>query len=304
LTRFSVFRTPIPPHAFLLADDSAAYLLVRRDPRLELAEARRVPYPDGGIASSSFGTPVFARTAFENVVAEGRTASNSRLSRASVVIPDSWTRTVTLEFEGLPSGEGERREILAWRLKKLMAVRVEDLQISYQEIPSSDGQRRLLVATVPQATVSSLEDAFAAFGVRIGRIVPETVALFDGFDARLAAAAGGGDYLLVHRTSSSLVLVIARGGVPLLWRQRAAVPNDEAVAEEARLCLSYYADKHAEGGLAAVFVRDVGPVRSLYEYGEFPFTPQPLSSRLLAADPSLDERNDFLAGVAAVTEGS
>jgi hypothetical protein len=301
-TRFSFLRTPIPPHAFLLADDSVAYVLVRKDPRLELAEARRLPYPAGSVSSSAFGTPLFARTALENVVVEARAACGSRLSRASAVIPDSWTRTVTLEFEGLPSDQKERGEIVAWRLKKLMAVRVEDLHLSYQEIPCSDGERRLLVATVPRATVASLEDSFGAAGVRIGRVLPETVALFDGFDGRLAAAAGG-DYLFIHRTPSSLVLLIARAGTPLLWRQRAAVPDDEAVAEEVRLCLSYYADKHAGGELAAVFVRDVGTHRSLYEYGDFPFPPQPLSSRLLAADPSLDERNDFLAGVAAVAEG-
>ena len=76
---------------------------------------------------------------------------------------------------------------------------------------------------------------------------------------------------------------------------------------EARLSLSYYAEKLKGPGLSAVYVHDELPDQGLEKLSAFAVPAVPVSGRLFSADSAFDERvaarPELLAGFAAVWGG-
>src|SRR6202022_432522 len=98
----------------------------------------------------------------------GRRLSEGRLTRASVVFPDSWARILPIDFESLPDTEGAAREVVLWKLKKLLPGITAELAVVFREMAPEEGTRRLLVAAAPTETLRSIEQSFAAVGVGWG----------------------------------------------------------------------------------------------------------------------------------------
>jgi hypothetical protein len=205
-----------------------------------------------------------------------------------VIFPDDWARMLPVDFEALPDAEDAARDIVRWRVKKLLPGVAHEMEVVHREIPGVDGEgRRVLVAAAPAETLRSIEEAFASCGVRVGLLAPASIILFEGLAPVLSAAAGG-DWALVHRSEGSLVLAVARGVLPLFVRQRPLAAEDED--QEIRLTLSYYAEKIKGPGLSAVYVHDGRRGASLPGAGVFPIPPVRVTSALLAASADLDER--------------
>src|SRR5262249_22036558 len=148
----------------------------------------------------------------------------------------------------------------------------------------------------------SIERSFESVGVRIGTLLPASLALFEGFSALLSARARG-DYALIHRAPGSFVFLVAKDAAPIFFRQR---PSDEAQRDheqEIRLSLSYYADKLGGKGLAAAFTHDATPSESNLAEA-LPIPLEPLSGRLFGSDASFDQmvgaRPELLPAFAAV----
>lgn len=294
-----LLRSVVPPNVFLLTPGGITFVQIRREEKPGVAVARRFPAPAAGAVVSPFGTPVFSRHAFAEIVEAARRLAGGRLSRACVVFPDSWARTITLDFDTLPERRRDRADMVAWKVKKLLPGRVEDLEIDFCEIPRTAEGIRLLVSAAPRETLRSLESAFADSGVRVGLLMPATLALFNGLDARLSKSAGG-DYLLLHRAPGTTALLIAREGQPLFYRQKSGVEDEDAtpdaaaemtaaerLEQEIRLSLSYYSESLGGGNLRALYVCDEEP-QALPSPAASPVPPQPITAALLAADESLD----------------
>ena len=299
----SVLGPVVPPNVFLLSPAGITFVLLRRDPKPGVAIVRRFDFPPGETAAGPFGTPVFGTRAFTDIVAAARRLAGEKLARACVVFPDSWARTITLDFETLPERRKDRADMVAWKVKKLLPGRVEELEIQFTEISPPAAGIRLLVSAAPRETLRSIETAFAAAGVRVGLLLPGTLALFNGVDTRLSRPAGG-DYMLLHRTPGATSLLISRAGRPLFYRQKstletepeaeeseAPAPGVELTAsqrleQEIRLSLSYYSDNLGGDRIRALYVCDE-------DHQPLPALPgsmaaQPLSAALLAGDESLD----------------
>jgi hypothetical protein len=292
----------VPPNVFLLSPAGITFVRLRREGKPGVAIVRRFELPAGETAAGTFGTPVFGVRAFAEAVAGAQRLVGGKLSRACVVFPDSWARTITLDFDTLPDRERDRADMVAWKIKKLLPGRVEDLEIDFCEIPRPAEGIRLLVSAAPRETLRSLEAAFAAAGVRVGLLMPATLALFNGLDARLSRAAGG-DYLLLHRSPGTTSLLIAREGRPLFYRQKSALEAEDDSAEtasdatveltptqrleqEIRLSLSYYTESLGGGRLAALYICDED--RQAPAVSGVAVEARPLSSELVAGDDSLE----------------
>jgi hypothetical protein len=162
----------------------------------------------------------------------------------------------------------------------------------------------VLVAAAPRETMESIEAAFEELGVRIGYLAPASLALFDGLSAVLRREAGK-DYGLLHRSSSGTAFFIARNGEAIFFRHRPA--DDDDPDREARLSLSYYAEKLKGPGLSAVYIHDELPGGELRKVSAFPVAPVALSAAVLPVDPDFDarvaSRPELMAGFAAVMGG-
>jgi hypothetical protein len=302
----NLFGPVVPPDAFALSDAGATYLRVSRQERPAIGVLRHFDFPAGSWTLGILGAPVFGNDAFRSVVEAARLAVRGGVSRACVTIPDAWARTLTLDFDVLPAGKRERTEMVNWKIKKLLPGRVEDLEVTFSEIPKTGEGVRLLVSAAPRDTIRSVESAFAAVGVRIGLLSTSTLAFFDGFDDRLSRSAGG-DYLLLHRSGKTSSLLIARNGHPLFYRQKSASEEGTDDAQEVRLSLSYYTEALGGAQAPALFLWDephASGVDGSESLDSLPF--RPINAALLLADSSLDlharAHPESLAAAAAALE--
>ncbi len=292
----------VPPHVFCLLDEGVTYARVRREAPAGFEEARHFRYPSGSLGGPVSGAPVLSREAIAEAVKAARALSGGRLARASVVYPDSWARILPVELEALPSDDATGREMVAWKLKKLLPGLTGDLAVVYEPMPVLSEEKRVLVAAIAREAIDAIERSFEELSVRVGYLAPASLALFEGLAPALAAMASG-DYALLHRCGGALSFFIARGSAPIFFRQRPPGADDDQ-DREARLSLSYYAERLKGPGVKAVFVHDEGPSGDLERYSAFPVPPVAVSGRLFGADSSFDERlssrPELLAGFAAV----
>lgn len=283
----------VPGHVFSLLAEGVTWVNVRPDPP-GFVDSRHFVYPASTVGAGPSGTPLYSRDAIVEAVDTARRLSGGRLSRASVVFPDSWARILTIDFDALPQSEDSVREMVVWKLKKLLPGITEELAVVFEEMPraAEGGEIRLLVATAPSETLRSVEQSFESAGVRVGALAPASLMLFEGLSPVLGELAGG-DYGLIHRSPGSLVFVIARDGRPVFFRQRPEEEGEEADEDqdqEVRLSLSYYLEKLHGTGLTAVYVHDAAPGRELASASALPVKPTTLSGALFAADRGFDER--------------
>ena len=283
----------VPGHVFSLMADGVTWANVRRDPP-GFVEARHFVYPPSTVGAGPSGTPLYSRDAIVEAVETARRLSGGRLTRASVIFPDSWARILPIDFDTLPESEESVQEMVLWKLKKLLPGITEELAVVFEEMPraAEGGEIRLLVAAAPTETLRSVEQAFESTGVRVGALAPASLMLFEGLAPTLGPMAGG-DYGLIHRSPGSLVFVIARDGRPLFFRQRPEEEGEEADEEqdqEVRLSLSYYLEKLRGTGLTAVYVHDAAPGRELASVSALPVKPTTLTGALFSADGGFDER--------------
>jgi hypothetical protein len=297
----------VPPHVFCLLAEGMTWGNVRREPVPGFVDSRHFPYPANTVGAGPTGTPLFTREAIVDAVDVARKLSGSRLARASVVFPDSWARILPIDFDTLPESEDAVREMVLWKLKKLLPGISEELSVVFEEIPKAGegGELRLLVAAAPMERVRSIEQSVEAVGVRVGLLAPASLVLFEGLSPLLRSLAGG-DYGLLHRSPGSLVFVIARNGSPVFFRQRPEEEGEEGEDQdqEVRLSLSYYFEKLHGGELSAVYVHDSAPGRELVSASALPVKPTRLSGSLFSADRGFDERvlarPELLSAFAAV----
>lgn len=292
----------VPPHVFCLLDDSVTYARVRTEAPHGFEEVRNFRYPAGSLASRAGGAPLVTREAIAEAVKAARALAGGRLARASAVFPDSWARILPVELEAIPSGRDAAIAMIAWKWKKLLPQAPADLALVYEAMPVLSGENRVLAAAAPREAIAAIERAFEEAGVRLGYLAPASLALFDGLAPALAAAAEG-DYALLHRSGGVLSFFIARGRAPILFRQRPPDAEEEQ-DREARLSLSYYAERLKGPGIRAVFVHDEKPSEDLSSTSAFPVAPVAISAQLLGADRDFEARvqarPELLAGFAAV----
>lgn len=286
------FLSPVVPgHVFSLLAEGVTWGNVRRDPP-GFVDSRYFLYPPNTMGAGPSGTPLYSRDAIVEAVNTARRLSGGRLTRASVVFPDSWARILPIDFDTLPDSEDSVREMVLWKLKKLLPGITEELAVVFDEMPraAEGGEIRLLVAAAPTETLRSVEQSFESAGVRVGALAPASLVLFEGLSPALGELAGG-DYGLIHRSPGSLVFVIARDGRPVFFRQRPEDEGEDAGEDqdqEVRLSLSYYMEKLHGAGLSAVYLHDSAPGRDLAS--ALPVKPTLLSGALFAADRGFDER--------------
>jgi hypothetical protein len=292
----------VPPHVFCLMAGAVTYAWVRRDEPAGIAFSQNFPYPPNTLGTGTSGTPLFSAGALAPAIEAARRFGQGRLTRASVVFPDAWARILPVEFDSLPGSPDAVKEMVAWKLKKLLPGVTAELEIATVEMAAAGGQKRLLVAAAPADMLRSIETAFQEKGVRVGALAPESLALFEGL-APILSARSSGDYALIHRSSGSLVFIVARGNAPVFFRQRPAETEQEEQDQELRLSVSYYAEKLAGQGLTAVYLHDASPTER-FPVEALPVAPQTISGRLFNADPTFDERlasrPELLPGFAAV----
>jgi hypothetical protein len=241
---------PVPPVAIGIGRRELRYAAFRRTAgRFELRAHHTVPLPDGVFAGGPLGGPVVDAAALETAVGTLLARAGGPPGRISVVLPDAWARGMTVELDELPRQRALADEVLRFRLRKLVPFRVDELRLSAAPVELLSGQQeplRVLVLLAAEAVCAGVETALAAHGVRVGQITNATL-------ARLGALAAGGGLAGVAALAAvepeGFVLVFARDGAPVLWRQKSFTEglDDEdrrrLLAAELRLNRTFLAER-------------------------------------------------------------
>lgn len=207
---------PAPPHAFRLDAEAVTYAgFERRSEGLTLLRSERVELDSELFQKGLLGGPAREPAALQGRVMElmerlGDGAGD--VDEASLVVPDAWMRLAFVDVADLPGDEDQRDAVLRWKLKRLVPFRVEELRLSAVEVEplpeqSVEEPHRLLLGFAIDSLLAQAESAFAAAGVRIGRITCDSLAL-------LAAVgpAGGQDSVLDGGPQGLAALVLVSGG--------------------------------------------------------------------------------------------
>lgn len=211
----TLIHTPPPPHVFGVDAERLVYgrLSSRRDSLERVEKATLAP------GWCQLG-PVGILTVDRAVLGVALSAMVGQLQRppgkASLVVPDSWVRTLVVDVESLPRQRVEAEEVVRWRLKRVLPCRPDEVRLDYLPV---GGNGRLLVSLALDRPLTIVEDSFQAAGVSLGRIEPTALALTPLLPATTTPV------LLTVVRQRSLTMLLLRDGRVTLMRHK-AVPAE------------------------------------------------------------------------------
>jgi hypothetical protein len=179
-----------PPHAFRLDAHSLSYAGFRREGEVYgVAETAELDLPPETFQTGILGGPPREPERFREAVASLVGTLAAPVREASLVLPDAWLRLAFADTAAAPGGSGSD-EVLRWKLRRLVPFRVDELRITAHEVAPLPAQEpeephRVLLGFAVEVLLAHVEDAFAAAGVRLGRITSASLALLSAVAAHL-----------------------------------------------------------------------------------------------------------------------
>ncbi len=144
--------------------------------------------------------------------------------RAAVVVPTGWLRTHLLEFDELPRRQADTREVVMWRLKKLLPVAPTSLRLTTVVQPRGDGPHRLLVMAGVERALASLESVFESVGVSPSILTPRIFTVTDG-------GVAAPRFLAIQQEKGFLSIMLLLDDSPRVVRTKPLPSDDWAVVE-------------------------------------------------------------------------
>ncbi len=211
-----------PPPATGWTLDVAMAAVVRRQDKTGLRCAA-VEMPDGIFEVGPVGLQAVDEEKLRPVLARLQTEVEGS-KRATVVVPTGWLRTHMLEYDELPRRQADVKDMVMWRLKKLLPVAPSSLRLAMVSQPQTDGDRRLLILVGVERALASLESVFESVGVSPGIITPRAFAMADGSD-RVSRV------LTIQQENGFLSIMLLLDDAPHVVRTKPLPVNDWAVVE-------------------------------------------------------------------------
>ena len=224
-----------PPPATGWSLDAAMAAVVRRQGKGELRCAA-VDIPDGTFEVGPVGLQAVDEDRLRPVLTRLQDEVEGS-KRAAVVVPTGWLRTHVLEFDELPRRQADVKEMVMWRLKKLLPVAPTSLRLTTVSQPPTEGARRLLILVGVERAIASLESVFESVGVSPGIITPRVFALADG-------SGEASRVLAIQQESGFLSIMLLLNDAPRVVRTK-PLPNDDwsVVERELNLTLGFVRTK-------------------------------------------------------------
>lgn len=235
LAALRFFRSPRPPHAFVLSEDRVLY--VGRAPKAPAGAPPAVasrPLPQGAWRPGPGGVPV-GTEGLAKAVAALLVACGAKPGAASLVVPDGFVRSFSVDLSEVPADDREVDEIVRWKASKLFGDPAPAVRVTWRRSVVSREGVRLLALAAPEEAVASWEAAFEAAGIRIGALEPAALAV--SHLARPALPRGG--VVVWAPDDVATAVFLGAEGVRFVRTRPAADPDD--ALQEIRLAASYVA---------------------------------------------------------------
>jgi hypothetical protein len=236
--------SPPPPTGWSL--DRAVAAVVRRRAKEGLRGAA-LEVPEGTFEIGPMGLQAVDEDRLRPLLTRLQTeVAGSR--RASVVLPTGWLRTHLLEFDALPRRQADQRDIVLWRLKKLLPAPPSSLRLTTVPLPPVDERKRLLVLVGVERALAGLEAVFESVEVSPAIITPRFYALAGG-------GRGPSPLLRIQQERGFLALLLLVDDAPRLVRTKPLAGDDWSTVElELTLAMGFIESKLAIGHPLSVAV--------------------------------------------------
>jgi type IV pilus assembly protein PilM len=156
------------------------------------------------------------------------------------IVPDAAVRVMLVEFDTLPSDQGEALSVVRFRLKKSLPFDVDKAKVSYHAQKFSDGVR-VVAAVALVNVVEDYEGAFRDAGFNPGVVLPSMLAALGGADGKRPTLVVKVD---AHTTSIAILnenqLQLSR----TLENPRGVTINGEQLAEEVYPSVVFFQDTY------------------------------------------------------------
>ncbi len=234
-------RPRLPRAAFVLdASELAAVELRRRGKRFGLAAAARAPLAPGLLTPAFEGRNIPAIDALATAIDEtAKAAGLGRRQRWSVLLPEAAVKSLVVTLESVPSSRDELREMIDWKVERLVGVSAAELRVSRQYVSAGNAPRFLVVA-VRNDVIAEYEALMQTLDWNTGLLVPRFVGEAAWFDWDPKP----GDKLVVGSRGSTCQAVIVRSGELLLVRTVNGDPS--RIQDEIYRFALFYRDRVAE----------------------------------------------------------
>jgi hypothetical protein len=256
------WRSPRPPHAFVLTRDRLVYVGpadgVRR-PARSAAPAFRVlsrPLPPDTFTPGPDGSPLAGPTlsgALQRLLAE----AGGKIPAASLVVPDGWVKLFVLDAVEPERHAREVDDMLRWKFGRAFGEPAPELRLSWRAVGAGAEGTRILALAAAEQAASSWEAPFEKAGIRVGALEIAAFAV-----TSLGDRAPGDGYLVWTDGDTATTLVYA-GSQLRFARTRSYAEAGEAV-QDVRLAVIFGTpDRPAESPPADVAGRcAAGPPES------------------------------------------
>jgi hypothetical protein len=231
------WRSPRPPHAFVLTSDRLVYVGPAGPARraaLSAAPAFRVltrSLPAETFTPGSDGSP-HAGPALAGALQRLLPEAGAKIPAASLVVPDGWVKLLVIDADEPERHAREVEEVLRWKFGRAFGEPVPALRLSWQPAgPGAEGTRVVALAASEQA-VSSWEAPFEKAGIRVGSL--ETAA----FAVSVLGARAAGEGFLVWADGEAATTLVFAGGQLRFARTRNFTDPLEAV-QDIRLAVTF-----------------------------------------------------------------
>lgn len=242
----SFWRSPRPPHAFVLGRDRLVYVGPQEPAKkasLGAAPAVRVvarPLPAEAFTPGPGDVPVAGAAvagALQRLLAEVAV----KVTGASLVVPDGFAKLLAVDVDDADGHPRETEDVIAWKFGRTFGEPPPPLRLSWLSAGPGAAGTRVLALAVPESAAASWEAPFEKAGIRIGAL--ETAAFAVSALARPALA---GDSFLVWADGETATALFYADGALRFARTRPVFGDAEEALHEIRLAASYL--RAGEGG--------------------------------------------------------
>jgi type IV pilus assembly protein PilM len=256
-------------------------------------EAATAALPPGLLTPGLQQANVTDRAKLVPALRELLTAVAGRSRDVCLVLPDSTTRVMLLDFETLPDKKQDADAVVRFRLKKSLPFDVDQASLSYERQGTTD-QIRVVAAVTPHSVLEEYESLVREAGYNPGTVLPSMLAalgLVDGSRPAMVIKVEHGTttFAIVDQDQLLLYRSLDNGG---------STVTGESLVDDVNTSLVYFEDRYGVN-VERLLVTGVQSAQALQEAlggGEIRVEELVLSSG--AAGTAGNPNRALLAGVA------
>ncbi len=197
---------------FMLTSRVLACLSAPGRERRQAAGRAVLPLPPGSLAPAFEPPNVKNPGELGRLIREAVRQAQVSGHEAALLLPEVCQKGFVLSFESFPSSPPERRDLLLWRLKKMMPSLPEDVRLSF-DAPGNGSPRRVFVSLARSSVIREYESLFASCGLKLKFVGLPTLGLLNLLDRGREK-----DVILANIEEDAVSLLVVLDGEAALYR--------------------------------------------------------------------------------------